>query len=79
MSTQTVYPITKGEKLAPAWMKLMARTRQRLEMLRSQNDGDQSADDTAKLRGRIAELKAVLAMDNDNPQESAQALRSLPP
>lgn len=72
-------PITKGDKTAVVWVKLMARYRARLELLRSQNDGAASEVDTAMLRGRIAEVKAILALDNDSPQESAAALRDLPP
>jgi len=36
----------------------------RIASLRARNDNDKNAEETAKLRGRIAELKLIAALDN---------------
>lgn len=45
------------------WMKLKEHMEQRLASLRLQNDVSKPSDQTEKLRGRIAELKILLALD----------------
>lgn len=47
------------------WQKLRLRTESRLEMLRKRNDSDLTPDETARIRGQIAELKAMLALEED--------------
>jgi hypothetical protein len=47
---------------SPVWAKVRDYCRLRIDSLRAQNDGDLSEAETAKLRGRIAELNAVLAL-----------------
>jgi hypothetical protein len=42
--------------------KLAAHYAERLEMFRRQNDGDMDDRSTTKVRGRIAEIKALLAI-----------------
>lgn len=49
------------EKQSAAWTKVKRHIEQRIEDLRRKNDGDLDPDDTARLRGRIAELKNLLA------------------
>lgn len=49
------------------WLRLHAHLTGRLASLRAQNDGDFSPEDTSKLRGRIAELKAILALAEQEP------------
>ena len=72
-------PITKGEKQAAVWFKVMERCAGRVELLRSQLEGDQSEESTAVLRGRIRELRGLMALDKDAPQERPEATRNLPP
>ena len=43
------------------------RANSRLEELRKRNDGDLSAEQTAKIRGRIAELKDLLTLAQPAP------------
>lgn len=52
---------------SPLWDMLVKHQRARLESLRAQNDADKSSEETAKLRGRIAEVKAFLALAEDSP------------
>lgn len=49
------------------WTRFKAQITARLSDLRSSNDGDKSPEHTAKLRGRIAELKNLLALDIPAP------------
>ena len=52
---------------SPTWMKLKKHLELKLEALRKSNDGDFDADKTAKLRGRIAEVRAFLAIGDAKP------------
>lgn len=54
--------LNKLEKDSALWQKLEAHLKETLESLRSQNDADLSAEATAKLRGRIATVKTMLAL-----------------
>lgn len=54
--------LTKLEKDSALWQKLEWHLKETLESLRSQNDADLSAEATAKLRGRIAAVKSMLAL-----------------
>ena len=42
------------------WQKMRAHIQARIDLLRKQNDNDADQESTAKLRGRIAELKKLL-------------------
>jgi hypothetical protein len=57
-----------SDRASPTWTKLREHYEKRLATLRAQNDNEQPAEETAKLRGRIAEVKRLLAMDKDTPQ-----------
>lgn len=59
------------ERRTPLWLALQDHLNTRLAELRAQNDGELSPDKTAALRGRIAEVKALLAL--------GQEPRTLPP
>ena len=50
----------------PLWQKLKPYLEERLENLRKMNDGDHNDLGTANLRGRIAEVKALLALDKES-------------
>jgi hypothetical protein len=52
---------------SPLWSKLRVELELRLETLRKENDGSHSHDETQKLRGRIAEVKTVLAWADTPP------------
>lgn len=59
--------LTNHERASAVWMKLEAHLAERIAACRSRNDGDLSEMDTAKLRGRIAALKEILALGADVP------------
>lgn len=51
-----------NDRTSQLWAKLTAHWNKRIEELRYQLEGDRSDIDTAKLRGRIAEIRANLAL-----------------
>lgn len=57
--------ISPQDKLSPLWRDLRAHLSTRLETLRAQNDGDLNPVDTAKKRGQITEIKALLAIGEE--------------
>ena len=63
--------LTPADKLNPLWGKLQEMWTERLALLRGQNDNDRSEVETAKLRGRIAEVKSLLQLDEDPPDFAA--------
>jgi hypothetical protein len=60
--------LTPEDRRSRVFITLMTHWEERLKMLRSQNDGDNDALATAKLRGRIAELKLNLSLDKELPE-----------
>lgn len=61
--------LTIEERRSPLWRKLAEHYESRLESLRNQNDGDRVDVETAKLRGRIAEVKLLLSLGHDPIKE----------
>jgi len=59
--------LAEHEKHSALWRALMRRCEERLTELRQMNDADQTLEGTAKLRGRIAEVKTLLALDKSEP------------
>lgn len=59
--------LTDSEKSSAAWGKVHAYLAQRLEALRVANDRDMTEQETAKQRGRIAEVRALMALADDRP------------
>lgn len=59
--------LNAAEKQTALWVKIKAHLESRLEICRKQNDGDADAVQTAKMRGRILELKSFLALENPPP------------
>lgn len=59
--------LSKAERNDPLWLKLKADYESRLAQLRASNDKDMSETDTAKLRGRIAELRRIIDMGAEKP------------
>ena len=54
---------TDHERNTVLWTRLMDHLTTRLETLRRQNDGALDETQTAALRGRIQEIKALMALD----------------
>jgi hypothetical protein len=59
--------LTKEDFLTPTWLRLKEHYEVRLIELRTSNDRTLAIEDTAKLRGRIAEVKNILALDRPPP------------
>jgi len=62
------FRLTDIDRNTPLWLALRAHLERRLESQRAKNDTDLSPDETAKVRGRIAEIKALLALENPRPE-----------
>lgn len=58
---------TISDRKSAAWQKMMQHLCECLETLRKQNDGNLDLESTQKLRGRISQCKALLALDNPMP------------
>lgn len=57
--------LEENELMSSTWIKLEEHMKNRLSVLRGQNDGDLNEMQTARLRGRIAELKSLLGLSED--------------
>lgn len=57
------FELTSLDKNSATWVRLSRYMEERIMQLRIQNDGDKNELETAKLRGRIAELKGLLWLD----------------
>lgn len=62
------FELTEGEKLSPLWARLKAHLETQLKTLRAKNDRTQTEVETARLRGHIECLKAIVALGDDRPQ-----------
>jgi len=54
--------LTELERQSAVWVKLEEYLNKKLVDLRKQNDGDMSLEATARLRGRIAQVKFILSL-----------------
>lgn len=61
------FSLTALDMQSQAWIKLSAYLGRRTERLRTELEGDRSDTDTAKLRGRLAEIKALIATVKEVP------------
>jgi len=59
--------LTYHDKANPLWVRLEKHFTERLELLRAKNDANLDERTTAELRGRIAEIKAILLLAIDKP------------
>ncbi len=58
--------LSKTDRLSPVWVAIKAHLESRLERLRLMNDNESlDAIQTAAIRGRIAEVKALLLIGVD--------------
>lgn len=62
--------LTEQEMQSAVWLKLQAFMGERLQSLRCQNDGDLTLDQTNRLRGRVAQLKELLAIGQPTPAQA---------
>lgn len=61
------FALSSGDKLSPTWLRLVEHLEQRLDVLRKQNDGRLDEVQTARMRGRIAQLKELISLGADQP------------
>ena len=61
------FELSREEKNSRLFKKLLTYWEERLNTLRTQNDGNHEPLETANLRGRIAELKLNLSLDKEKP------------
>ena len=64
-----MFKLTNFERDTPLWKKLERHLLDRVEEARRRIEADLNDIETAKLRGRILELKALLAQANPDPAE----------
>lgn len=62
------FRLTDADKNTPLWLALRAHLERRRDSLRAKNDTNLSPEETAKVRGQIAEIKALLALENPRPE-----------
>lgn len=55
--------LTEEQLRDPLWQAIRKEYEAKLVMLRKQNDADKSDIETAKLRGKIIEIKELLRLD----------------
>lgn len=61
--------LSTADKRSPLWRAIEEHLNQRLAHCRTQNDSSQPVEKTEHLRGRIAELKGLLALAADRNTE----------
>ena len=59
--------LDSNDRQSPTWRKLRTHMETRLHELRLLNDNDSDPISTAKLRGRVASLKELLALGDQDP------------
>ena len=64
--------LTPGDRQSAVWQKLKKYLDAQLEVLRKRNDADFDERKTAKLRGRIEAVKAMLSLGTDAPQSPSE-------
>jgi hypothetical protein len=66
---QEPFRLAENDKQSGTWGKLSAHLKDRLETLRRQNDGERLTDiQTAVIRGKIAILKELCALEEEPPR-----------
>lgn len=58
------FKLTTQERDSALWQRIREEVEHEIDIMRKQNDGDKSAEETAKLRGRIAQAKKFLAYES---------------
>jgi len=64
--------LTETEVHSALWTKLKEHMESRLAEHRRKNDGDLDPTKTARMRGRIDELKVLLALETPEPAQVAE-------
>lgn len=67
MTAKPIFILSEEEKRNPLWTRLMKHFEERLQELRLMNDATRSEVDTANLRGKIAEIKELIRLNEFRP------------
>ena len=59
--------LTQSERHSSTWMKIKVHLEERLSAQRLRLEGTLDLDETNRVRGRIAELKTCLKLEDDVP------------
>ncbi len=62
------FTLDRHERDSAVWKRLKAHLESELDIQRKKNDGDLPPDQTNRVRGNIARIKALLALDRDPAQ-----------
>lgn len=65
MANKEPFTLNPLERQSPLWLRLRDYLDERIDALRNQNEGNLGEIDTAHLRGRIAQLKALRALGDE--------------
>jgi hypothetical protein len=65
MSAPQEFDLTAVERTSSTWIKAEAFLKDRLQRLREKNDRPLPPDETALVRGQIAEVKALLRLGRE--------------
>lgn len=65
--------LTKADYHNPTWLKIKEHLNERLNSARAKNDASLDSEATARLRGRISELKYLIDLDQPSPSIDADA------
>jgi len=65
--------LTAIDRQSEAWKKVTQHLEDRLQQLRESNDTDVGERETAKIRGRIAEVRSLLS-ENDLPSRDGEGI-----
>lgn len=65
--TPKQFELTQAERESHLWKKLMKHFEQRIANMRAQNDSDLDERTTARVRGRIAEVRDLMNLDKPRP------------
>lgn len=60
--------LTEEDRRNPLWLRLERHLTERLAFLRKENDASREHAQTEHQRGRIAEIKAILALADEKPR-----------
>lgn len=61
------FALTSSDRDSPTWTRLKKHLQARLEVLHREIAQDLSETQTAKLRGRIAQINEMLSLDKNPP------------
>ena len=63
------FQLTLSERNSALWLRLKQHLEDELALLRVQNDDDRDPVATAHLRGEIARIKTLLALDSEPSEQ----------